>query len=215
MAVFNENYFKSDGTDSGETTLESLLAEGETVLWKGKPKKAAFILSRVLRMMPFALIWLIFDGVFIGFMIGQNVFAQMPPVFTVFICIFFALHLIPVWIWISNIVTANRRHKNLEYAFTDRRVIVRSGLIGIDVHNFYYTDIQGVNLKVGLIDKWLKVGDIYIKSANQAQVLWDIEQPYAITTKLQKITADIKADVYYPNALRPSVNEGYRTEYKG
>ena len=66
-----------------------------------------------------------------------------------------------------------------------------------------------------LIDRRLKVGDIYIKSANQAQVLWDIEDPYRITTQLQKIAADIKADIYYPNALRPEENEGYRTQYKG
>ncbi|PWM71803.1 MAG: hypothetical protein DBX59_07925 [Bacillota bacterium] len=215
MAEFNENYFKDDHSPMGSAAIEDMLAEGESILWRGKPKKSAFILSRVLKMLPFALIWLVFDGGFIGLMVGLDVFSQMPPVFTVFICVFFAFHLIPVWIWISHIVTANRQHKNLEYAFTDRRIIIRSGVIGVDVNNLYYTDIQNVNLKVGLIDRWLKVGDIYVKSASQAQVLWDIEQPYTITTKLQKITADIKADIYYPNALRPAENEGYKTNYKG
>lgn len=214
MSAFNENYFKGGGSAEGNT-IEEMLAEGESVLWRGKPKKKAFVIARILKMMPFAVIWLLFDGTFIGIMIGFGVFSEMPPIFTAAICIFMAFHLIPVWIWISNIVTANRQHKNIEYAFTDRRIIIRSGIIGIDVHNIYYAEIQSVNLKVGLIDRRLKVGDIYIKSANQAQVLWDIEDPYRITTQLQKIAADIKADIYYPNALRPEENEGYRTQYKG
>lgn len=214
MAKFNEQYFQ-EGNSMEHNTIEDMLAEGETLLWRGKPKKSAYVLSRVFRMLPVALIWLLFDGAFIGLMIGMDVFSQMPPAFTIGICVFFAFHLIPVWIWVANIVTANRQHKNIEYAFTDRRIMMRSGIIGIDVQNIYYVDIQNVNLKVGLTDKWLKVGDIYITSNHKAQVLWDIERPYEMTTKLQKIVADIKADTYYPNALRPEENPGYTTKYRG
>ena len=58
----------------------------------------------------------------------------------------------------------------------------------------------------------LKVGDIYITSNNKAQVLWDIENPYIISNKLQKIVSDIKTDIQYPNALRPETNSGYKTK---
>ena len=128
--------------------------------------------------------------------------------------VFFAFHLLPVWIWISNIVTAGRRQKNIEYIFTDRRIIIKSGLIGIDVNNIFYADIQSVNLKVGLVDKLLHVGDIYISGSAQAQVLWDIENPYEVTSRLQKIVNDIKTDIYFPNALRPDTNSGFDTQYK-
>ena len=51
-------------------------------------------------------------------------------------------------------------------------VIIKSGVIGIDVTNVYYADISNVNLRVGLIDRWLHVGDVYISGAFKAQVLW-------------------------------------------
>ena len=88
-------------------------------------------------------------------------------------------------------------------------------MIGVDVNNIYYSDISNVNLRVGLLDKLLHVGDIYISGTGKAQVLWDIENPYPVTTRLQKIVNDIKTDTYFPNELRPDSNEGYRTKYTG
>ena len=110
-------------------------------------------------------------------------------------------------------MTASIEHKNIEYVFTNTRIIIKSGVIGIDVKNIYYADINSVNLKVGLIDKLCRVGDVYISGASKAQVLWDIDNPYEITTKLQKIVNDIKTDTYYPNELRPDLNRGYTTKY--
>ena len=75
-------------------------------------------------------------------------------------------------------------------------------------------DIQSVNVKVGLLDRMLKVGDIYITTKLEKVVLYDITNPYLITNKLQKITNDIKTDMYYPNAMRPSENQGYKTKYQ-
>lgn len=118
----------------------------------------------------------------------------------------------PVWIWLSNVISASAQHKNIEYAFTNKRIIIRSGLI-IDIKNIYYIDIQSVNLRVGLIDRMLKVGDIYIKSKLETAVLWDIPNPYIITNKLQKVVNDIKTDMNYPNALRPAENTGFNTIY--
>ena len=148
-------------------------------------------------------------------MIGFGVFSEMPPIFTAAICIFMAFHLIPVWIWISNIVTANKMHKNIEYAFTDKRIIVKSGIIGIDFKNVFYADITSVNLKVGIIDRICKTGDIYIRSFAGATVVSDVENPYFLTEKLQKIVLDMKMDAAYPNDLRPKTNAGFNTEYKG
>ena len=106
-------------------------------------------------------------------------------------------------------------HKNIEYAFTDKRIIVKSGIIGIDFKNVFYADIISVNLKVGIIDRICKTGDIYIVSMGGATVISDIENPYFITEKLQKIVLDMKMDAAYPNELRPSVNKGFNTEYTG
>ena len=99
--------------------------------------------------------------------------------------------------------------------FTDKRIIIKSGAIGVDINNIYYTDITGVNLRVGLSDRLLHVGDIYISGKGKAQVLWDIENPYPVVNDLQKIVNDIKTDTYFPNDLRPDTNEGFRTKYTG
>ena len=69
-------------------------------------------------------------------------------------------------------------------------------------------------MRVGLIDRMLKVGDIYISGKFEATVLYDITDPYFITNQLQKIINDIKTDMSFPNALRPEENEGFKTQYK-
>ena len=128
---------------------------------------------------------------------------------------FFGFHLLPLWIYIANIVKTVAGAKNIEYVFTNKRIIVRSGVIGIDFKNIYYTDVEGINCKVGIFDRMFKVGDLYVKANDQSAVLMNIVTPYFYLEKLQKITLDIKADIQYPNDLRPKENHGYDTEYKG
>ena len=213
MAKYNEKNFYVD-EHMRNNKIEDFLNEDEQILWRAKPKKSAFIWSKILNMLPFALIWLAFDGAFIGLMVSFDLFSSMPVGLIIFLVVFFLLHLTPFWIWLSNVITATAQHKNIEYAFTDKRIIIRTGII-IDIQNIFYMDIQGVNLKVGLIDRMLKVGDIYITTKLNTIVLWDLENPYMIVNKLQKISSDIKADMYFPNALRPEENEGFKTKYKG
>ncbi len=213
MKKIDENYFVNNQSKSQSLELADFVDQDEQILWQGKPNKKAYILNAVFRMMPFALVWLIFDSAFIGAMIGTGVMAELPVWAIVAICVFFAFHLIPVWFWIGSIVTATKGYKNLDYAFTNKRIIVKSGIIGIDYKNIYYPEIQSVNLKVGIIDRLLKVGDVYVKSVSSSQVLFDISDPYFITKKLQEIVVDIKSDIEFPNELRPLTNPGYRTKY--
>lgn len=161
-------------------------------------------------MLPIAILWLIIDGGFIAGMciIGKDMLAFIWAI----IVPFFAIHLMPVWIWISKIIHASTSHKNIEYAFTQKRIIIRTGLI-VDFKNIYYSDITGVNLRVGFFDKLFKVGDIYISSQMLSAVLYDIPDPYFILKKIQKIVNDIKTDIIFPNQLRPSENKGYATKY--
>lgn len=211
MAKLDENYFKIDPSGRDLKNIEDVIGSDEQILWSGKPKKRAFLINAFTKKLPIALIWLLFDGAFIGLMIGTM--DEIPTSVKIFMAVFFLFHLMPVWIWLSNVLTANRQHENLEYAFTNKRIIIKSGIIGIDFKNIYYSEIESVNLRVGLVDRIEKVGDIYIKSIGGANVLYDLENPYTLTEKLQKIVVDIKTDIQFPNNLRPAENDGYSTKY--
>lgn len=211
MAKLDETYFKIEPSGRDLKNIEDVIGSDEQILWSGKPKKRAFLINAFTKMLPIALIWLLFDGAFIGLMIGTM--DEIPAPVKIFMVVFFLFHLMPVWIWLSNVLTANRQHENLEYAFTNKRIIIKSGIIGIDFKNIYYSEIDSVNLRVGLVDRIEKVGDIYIKSIGGANVLYDLENPYTLTEKLQKIVVDIKTDIQFPNNLRPAENDGYNTKY--
>lgn len=211
MAKLDETYFKIEPSGRDLKTIEDVIGSDEQILWRGKPKKRAYLINAFTKMLPIALIWLIFDGGFIGLMIGTM--DEIPAPVKIFMAVFFLFHLAPVWIWLSHVLTANRQHENLEYAFTQKRIIIKSGIIGIDFKNIYYSEIDSVNLRVGLVDRIEKVGDIYIKSIGGANVLYDLENPYTLTEKLQKIVVDIKTDIQFPNNLRPAENDGYNTKY--
>ena len=208
----DERYFMDNSMQ--KNNIEDVLNADEKVLWRGKPNPKSYVLAAMLKMMPIALIWLIFDGTFITFITIGMVNGWIPTLILAFIIPFFLLHLTPVWLWIGKTVKAAREVRNIEYAITDERIILRSGMIGIDFKFINYTEIDSVNVKVGLIDKIFHVGDIYINSTLNAGVLWDVEDPYKIGNALQKVTLDIKSDIQYPNAMRPDSNSGYKTDYK-
>ena len=195
-----------------------VLMPGEQVLWQGKPKKNAFIINKVLTMLPIALIWLVFDGFIFGqvFAGGGGMMGIMIP--------FALLHLMPVWIWLGNVITANQRWKNTMYYMTGRRILIQTGFAAQELQTIYYKDIRHVSLHIGLLDKFLGVGDIYFdlgeyysKSKTRAieKAFLDLEAPHQIYTRIQKIVLDIQTDTEFPNAYRPEDNPGYNTQYKG
>ena len=142
----NERYFNDNTNQMHE--IEDVLTEGEKVLWRGKPNKTSYIWAAVLKMMPIALLWLAFDGAFIYMMLTAD---EAPTEMMWFIIPFFAIHLAPVWIWIGNIVKAVGEIRNIEYAITDKRVIIRSGMVGIDFKFINHTEIDSVNVKTALV----------------------------------------------------------------
>lgn len=209
----DENYFKTDNPMK-QNSVEDILSKDEKILQRLKPNKRVLLLESIFKGLPVVLLWVAFDTFFIVMMIVNGAFKENPGLIPAVIA-FFALHLLPLWLYILNIIKTMAGAKNIEYVFTDKRIIIRSGVIGIDFKNIYYTDVEGINCKVGIFDRMFKVGDLYIKALNQSAVLMNIETPYFYLQKLQKITLDIKTDIQYPNDLRPKENHGYNTEYKG
>lgn len=195
-----------------------VLMPDEQVLFELKPKKNAFIINKTLALMPIALIWLALDSFFIVQMFSQGAMDGMM----LFIIPFFALHLMPVWIWLYNLLTANRRWKNTVYYVTDRRILIQSGFVAQELETIYYKDIRNVQLRTGVVDMMLKVGDVYFdigmvdsKGRPASKAFLDIENAQEVYLHVQKIVMDMQTDMSYPNALRPNENPGYRTRYTG
>ena len=198
------------------------LVHGETLIWSGRPKKSAFVLNRTITMMPFAIIWLILD---LGFITNMGEEALDKGLFLI---PFFALHLMPFWIWLYNAATAGRQWKNTRYFVTDRRIIIQSGFANFDIQSIYYSDIRNLTLHIGFVDKMLGVGDIHFdlgsyiynmprrrNQTNQSpsHAFLDIENPNEVYPLIQKTVMDIQSDIEYPNAYRPDYNPGYNTKY--
>lgn len=204
-----------------ETELEygqrPVLSAGETVLWHGKPKKSAFVATKSLTMMPIAIIWLIIDMGAIMSMTGggPESFVAIP---------FFALHLMPVWIWLGNVLTANRRWQNTHYYVTNRRIIIQGGFLAVNETALYYKDIRNTNLKIGLLDKLFNTGDVcfdtgtYTHTRNGNRLIThnfeDLDNAQEVYSKVQRIVLDMQTDIEYPNAYRPAENPGYNTDYR-
>lgn len=208
-------YDKLNYNDNGKSPL----VEGENLIWSGKPKKRAFVMNKVLFMLPIAMAWLCFDLFFIITLISQDNIGRM----LFFIIPFFIIHLMPFWVWIGNVITANRKWNNTKYYITDKRIIIQNGFVAENYQTVYYKDIKNVNLHVGIIDKMLGVGDIifdmgsYYSNGNSRLInasFLDIEDYSEVYSKVQKVILDIQTDIEYPNALRPENNPGYNTKYE-
>ena len=130
----------------GYSQEHPVLSAGESILWRGKPKRSAFIATKSLTMLPIAIIWLILDLSIMGnaFSGGQMLLFMVP---------FFALHLMPVWIWLANAVTASRRWKNTNYYVTNRRIIIQGGFLAVNETSVFYKDLRNAQMRIGLLDK--------------------------------------------------------------
>ena len=218
MPKVDKEYFNVD-ENIKQNTVEDILIPGENVLVELHPDKKTFIAESILKGLPLALIWGGVDFFIIYMMITTGAFGdaggEMSGFIVPFLILFFALHLIPVWAYVANVVKKVVGYKNITYVLTDKRIIIRSGIIGIDFKIFHYYEINSIDVKVGILDRIFKVGDLYIKSDSQSAVIEDIKAPYAYSSKIQKIILDLKADMAYPNDLRPETNHGYNTNYVG
>lgn len=194
-----------------EIKNEVVLGNGETILWSGKPKRTAFLATRSLTMLPIAIIWFLLD---FGIICSSIADGEMLW----FIIPFFTLHLMPVWMWLANVITANRRWKNTNYYVTNRRIIIQSGFFAVNEASLFYKDLRNTQVKIGLLDKLFHTGDICFDSnlqQNQNEFSFeDLENPNQVYSTVQKIVLDIQTDMEYPNALRPQENRGYHTDYR-
>lgn len=189
--------------------ISELVKENEKLLAEAKPDKFVYCILPSLKMMPIAIIWLIFDGFFI---------LQILPMFRTsmafFLVPFFAIHLFPVYGVFTSYAKRRIEWNNLQYGITTQRVIRVGGALGVEVQAIDHHEIDAVNIKMSWLEKLRHVGTLEIVSDSTRIDFVGIENPVKIYKMLTKTSFDVKTDIEYPNALRPDENPGYKTRYK-
>ena len=88
-----------------------------------------------------------------------------------------------------------RSYNNLYYAYTNKRLIVRKGTIGIDYKTLDYKFISSTSVDVGLLDKGkTKTGSLSFKSPT-ASIQFDyVENPYDLMREIKEYMNTVTAD---------------------
>ena len=190
MKNIDEKYFHLNN-DTRINKPEDLLTSGEKVLWRGKPKKSSYVLGKSIKLMPVAIIWGLID-----ISILVTVFSQgnMPGFAYLFLLGFFALHLMPVWIWLGSMIKASKEMNSIQYMITNKRIVEVRGNQSLYFNvEIKLTEIENTSLKISFIDRLLRVGDIYISpSKSKSIVLFDIPNSEFIRERIEKLVNDTR-----------------------
>ena len=199
--------------------LRAIVGSNEKILYEGKPNKKCYIFESIFNpLLPFAVLWAIFDfGI-----LGGAFLAEESRNMLFFIIPFMLLHLMPVWIYLGGILFTARRYKNTAYIVTDRAIYVSGGVFTRNINTKPFAELSHINLHRGVFDQMFNVGDIIATSNQLTQngksttiSIASVSNYIDVYNLVKKVQTDIYTDVMYPNAKRPSENPGYNTEYKG
>mgnify|MGYP000862268899 CR=1 FL=1 len=183
-----------------EDEFKDILTRNERVIWSDRPH----ILVHLASGLPLFII-----GGFAGTAFG-------------FLSIFMLFHLLPLWLGVGNMIRLIFVYRNTYFAYTDKRVIIKTGFMGVDYKTKEFFNIGNIEVNVNPLENILGLGTIrideeYVGSGkNSRRVgnrLYGIQNPYDIFRDLKEIVTDIKTDISYPNEYRPETNKGYNTKY--
>ena len=202
--------------------LKSMM-NNERIVWSGRPKKSCFVLECIFNpMLIFAFIWFMFDFMFISQIFSSDL-SELDSSVWMFVG-FFALHLMPVWIYLGGVIFSFRKLKNTEYAITDKGIYSTNGCFSKQYNFKPFTDLSHVYIHRGIFDQWLGVGDVISECHHYAAVrsgsrhsdnftISDIPDYVEVCNIIKKYQTDIYADTQFPNDYRPQSNHGYNTNY--
>lgn len=108
------------------------------------------------------------------------------------------------------------------YTITNKRVLIKSGLIGTDFESIYFTEVKTANVSVGLVDKIFGVGTVNIDTGKTQTVshgsglrqhtttrvaydkLQHVSQPYEVYKFFQSTLTGRQESLYSGRADRES-----------
>ena len=201
-----------------DSVLNSMIEKNENILWSGKGDLMSTIMHTIGFIAIFAAI-----GSLLYFVLGSlesgtcEIGGRIRPVeecnalFRNISLIFFGIAaLIPILTYFG--------FKATEYAISDKRFIVKSGMIGADIRSVYYNEIRSIYVVVGLVGKIFSTGTIKIdtgrtksykrnkRSVTHYDKISNIKNPYEVYKILQNNIADSKENIPSENSNSDSEN---------
>lgn len=204
-----------------ENAIANILENNEKIVWQGKVSRKVLIFILV-----FLLIIIFSIGAFllskesISYTLNGNAAQTSGKII--------GLGVIVLGLVLSLIVFFQNFVEN--YVITEKRVIIKSGIIGTDFKSIYFDQIKNVIVDVGLIGKIFKVGSIKIDIGktrvfstgggnNQTSnidtktmydVLKHISKPYEVFKHVQHTLEIRKESLYSGRADKESNPEAYK-----
>jgi hypothetical protein len=193
--------------------FDSVIDDDEEVIWTARPKLLPYIITGL----GLGVGAVIFVGIYYG--VTMNVKNEDGT--TGNFSWFFAA--LPLGFFLYEFFKKLFSYSNTRYAYTNKRVMMRTGFIGTDFKSIDYDKISDMEVTVNFIERIFDVGTIKFFSGRTetndgtTTKLYDhweaIPNPYEVFKRVKQISVDIKTDYNYPNAFRPETNPGYYTKY--
>ncbi len=207
-----------------KSDLVLMVGKNEEILWSGKPNKTCFLLEAVFNiMLPISIAWFSIDSMAFGSFMHPNSTDTLTNSISAVMIIFFLLHMMPVWMYLSGVVFAFLKYHNTNYIITDKAVYVSGGMFAKMYEMKSFTELSHVNLNRGVLDQMLGVGDVVLicnhdgynsrHSSYHGITLCDLIDYQKVYNMVKDLNINTYTDTMYPNDLRPSTNSGYSTKY--
>lgn len=180
--------------------LKKILDEDEEIKECFKPNRKRFV---VLRSISMSLFLFIFGAIFltVGILSAINIIkiteeVESGPEMIVAPIIFIIFGSLPFIIAILNIFGNAVRYKRTIYVVTNKRLIIRSGFVGVDYKAIELKNVGLVNVRVDFFDKLVKpaTGTVFFGSSsmpvggNNSAALFTfacVDDPYEVYKKVK------------------------------
>src|SRR5690349_21453666 len=175
--------------------FNSVKDDDEEILWTGKPVFVPYIFSGLgygLYILVFGIVWVLVD-VNTKHENAEGIFKY-----------FWLFGLIPLFQGLYIFLNKVLGYSNTVYAYSNKRVMMRTGFIGTDFKTIDYDKISDIEVTVNVIERFYNVGTIRFFSGRtktdegNTTKLYDhwtaIPNPYEVFKMVKQTSVDIKTD---------------------
>lgn len=177
--------------------IEEIKEKSEKILYQIKPKRIAYAIGNPISFF-IGIAWGIFDLNFLNTMFSfskvEGRYILISETFSIGVLLFFLVHLTPFWYGIFSPIYRWFAWKKIDYYITNKRIYI---IIKKNVSNIELKKISNLNIKIGFLENFFKVGTIDflpLSPYSSYESLFSkhgikfkmIEEPYEIYNKIKE-----------------------------